>query len=86
MMQGEVTYPLRDPGEPPKLVEMLYVLNDEAERIENVEAARAACGEKRLKERVRRAEVMRATARFLALIEPRLDDVKSLLASKRRGR
>lgn len=81
-MSDAPTYPLREPGEAPKLIEMIFVANDEAERIENVEAARAAFGEPRIKDRVRRAEVLRATARFLALIEPKLDEVKAMLARK----
>ena len=81
-----LAYPLRDPGEPPKLMEMIFVCNDEAERIESTEAARAKLGETPIPIRVRYAEVFRATAHFLAtIVEPNSDEIKALIARKRAG-
>ena len=79
-----VSYPLRDPGEPPTLMEMIFVCNDEAERIENTEAARAKLGEKPIPERTRRAEVFRALARFIVLIEPHMPEIRSIVTKPKR--
>lgn len=81
-MSDGIAYPLRKPGEPPALVEMIFLCNDEAERIENVEAARAALGEKPIPERVRRAEIFRATANYLTRIEHHKEQVNAILARK----
>jgi hypothetical protein len=78
------TYPLLKPGEKPTLLEMIFLCNDEAERIENTEAARAKLGEEPLPERVRRAEVFRANAHFLAtMVEPNMEEFKAMIARKR---
>lgn len=62
-----------------KLADMLWFCNDEADRIESVERARAAAGDAPLQERLRRAEVARATARFLFAVEPHLEEVRAII-------
>lgn len=72
--------------EPVKFWSMLYTVNDEAERIENVEAAREKAGEPRNAERMQRAEVFRALARFLTLIEPHLPEIRTMVSRPKRRR
>jgi hypothetical protein len=81
---SEPIWPLRNVGEPPKLAEMIFVANDEADHIEGIELARAAAGDKSRPDRMRRAEVFRALARFLLAIEPKLDEVKRIITEKPR--
>jgi hypothetical protein len=73
-------------SKPVRLIEMIQIANDEAEHIEGIEAARVASGDGPNLERVRRAEIMRATARFLLKIEERYDEVKPILVRQKRTR
>jgi 4-hydroxyphenylpyruvate dioxygenase-like putative hemolysin len=69
------------------LSEMLWVVNDEAERLENAQAARASAGEEPIPEMVRRAETFRALASFLAFnVEPYKEEIKALITRLRRGK
>jgi hypothetical protein len=77
--QPEPEKPKRDPI---KLSEMMWMVNDEAERIENVQLARAKMGEQPNAEMMRRAEIFRALGHFLFLIEPKLDAVKRIITAQ----